>query len=182
MIKTCFLLFFEYFKIGLLSIGGGYATIPFLYYLAEHYPWFSPAELTNMIAVANITPGPIGLNMATYAGFSTAGFIGSCIATLGLVLPSLLIVTTVAKLMKQDNICEKINRLFTGLRPTACAMITAVGLKMLYQLMINTSTKEIDTKTLVAFIIIFIISFTKANKPIFIILFGGILGIIIKSF
>ena len=75
--KLYFFLYFEFFKIGLFSLGGGYATLPFLYHMSEQYHWFSPVELTQMLAISSITPGPVGLNVATYAGFKTAGIIGS---------------------------------------------------------------------------------------------------------
>ena len=80
-------LFFEFFKIGLFAIGGGLATIPFLFQLTEKFDWFDVAELTNMIAVSESTPGPLGINMATYAGIQAAGLFGGIVATLGLVVP-----------------------------------------------------------------------------------------------
>jgi len=86
------ILFGEFFKIGLLAIGGGLVTVPFLYEMAENYAWFDTLELTNMIAVSESTPGPIGVNMATYAGFSAAGIMGGIIATLGLITPSMIII------------------------------------------------------------------------------------------
>ena len=93
------LLFFEFFKIGLFAIGGGMVTIPFLFDLTKKYDWFSAAELTDMIAVSQSTPGPVGVNMATYAGFQTAGISGGIIATFGLVLPSVVIVIWLSKLL-----------------------------------------------------------------------------------
>ena len=95
MLNTYFLLFYEYFKVGLFTIGGGYASLPFLYHMAENYDWFSIDELTQMIAVSGLTPGPIGLNMATFAGFKALGIFGSLVATVALVLPMMLITTQV---------------------------------------------------------------------------------------
>ena len=83
------ILFSEFFKIGLFAVGGGLVTIPFLFELTRKYNWFSAQELMDMIAVSQSTPGPIGINMATYAGFQTAGIYGGIVATFGLVLPSL---------------------------------------------------------------------------------------------
>ena len=94
-------LFFEFFKIGLFSFGGGYATIPFLYHISEHFNWYSIEELTQMVAVASITPGPVGINVATYAGLKTAGILGSFIATISEMLPSLFMVLIVAKILKK---------------------------------------------------------------------------------
>ena len=75
--KDLLLLCLEFFKTGLLSVGGGLATLPFLYQMADKYPWFTRAQLSDMIAVSESTPGPMGVNMATYAGYSTAGIAGA---------------------------------------------------------------------------------------------------------
>ncbi|MBR0521330.1 MAG: chromate transporter, partial [Spirochaetales bacterium] len=85
-------LFWEFFKTGLFAIGGGMATVPFLFDISARTGWFTASELANMIAVSESTPGPIGINMATYVGFETAGILGSVIATLGLVVPSIIII------------------------------------------------------------------------------------------
>ena len=91
-----FLLFTEFFKIGLFSVGGGLATLPFLYDLADKYDWLSDAMIGNMVAVSESTPGPIGVNMATYVGFQHNGVLGAIVATAGLVLPSIIIILLVA--------------------------------------------------------------------------------------
>ena len=87
-------LFLEFFKIGLFAVGGGLATIPFLHQLAEKYTWFTVETLVDMIAISESTPGAMGVNMATYTGFTTAGIPGSLVATLGLVLPSIVIISS----------------------------------------------------------------------------------------
>ena len=81
-------LFVEFFKTGLLAVGGGLATLPFLKEIAQTYSWFSVSQLTDMIAISESTPGPIGINMSTYAGFHAAGIPGAIVSTLSLVLPS----------------------------------------------------------------------------------------------
>ena len=91
-------LFFEFFKIGLFAVGGGLATIPFLYALTDKYTWFTKEILGNMIAIAESTPGPVGVNMATYGGINAAGVLGGITATLGLVFPSVVIIIFVAVL------------------------------------------------------------------------------------
>ena len=93
------ILFYEFFKVGLFSIGGGMATVPFLMELADKYPWFTKQELANMIAISESTPGPIGINMATYAGYQAAGIPGALTATLSLVFPTMVIIILVAKFM-----------------------------------------------------------------------------------
>ena len=95
-------LFFEFFKTGLFAIGGGLATIPFLNEIAVRTGWFTPEFLGDMIAVAESTPGPIGVNVATYAGFTTAGFFGALLATFGLVLPSYIIILIVGTMLENS--------------------------------------------------------------------------------
>ena len=90
-------LFYEFFKTGLFAIGGGLATMPFLYNISESTGWFSRSDLTNMIAVSESTPGPLGVNMATYVGFSVSGISGGIIATLGLVCPAVVIIIIISK-------------------------------------------------------------------------------------
>ena len=104
-----FYMFKEFFKIGLLSFGGGFATLPFLYHIAEKYHWYSVEELTQMLAISSITPGPVGINMATYAGMKTHGLITAVIATISIILPSLFIVIAISKLLKKfsDNFYVK---------------------------------------------------------------------------
>ena len=96
------ILIFEFFKIGLFSIGGGLATLPFLYRLADKYPWFSAKQIPDMIAVSESTPGPLGINMATYTGFQHSGVIGSIAATFGLVLPSVIIIILISKVLENS--------------------------------------------------------------------------------
>ena len=90
-------LFWEFFKTGLFAVGGGLATLPFLQQIAARYPWFTPDDLLNMIAVSESTPGPIGVNTATYAGFHAAGLPGALTATFALVLPSVVIIMLVSR-------------------------------------------------------------------------------------
>lgn len=122
------ILFWEFFKIGLLAIGGGLVTIPFLYDLSEKYNWFSSNELMDMIAVSESTPGPIGVNMATYAGFKAAGIIGGIVATLGLLLPSLVIIVMIARYLKKHSNNLKLDVLLKSIRPVALALICSGGI------------------------------------------------------
>lgn len=96
MRELVFLLFGEFFKIGLFAVGGGPATLPFLMDLTEKYDWYTMQQLTNMVAISESTPGPIGLNMATYAGVQTLGVFGGVVATAGLVMPSVIVITIIA--------------------------------------------------------------------------------------
>ena len=111
------LLFLEFFKTGLFSIGGGLATLPFLYDIADKYPWFDRAVLADMIAVSESTPGPIGINMATYVGYETGGILGGILATVALVLPSVIIIIIIAKFLNKFNENKIVKSAFYGLRP-----------------------------------------------------------------
>ena len=121
-------LFFEFFKTGLFAVGGGMATLPFLYDMAERTGWFTAAQLADMIAVSESTPGPIGVNMATYVGFTTGGPLGAVIATLGLVTPSVIVILLIARALKAFRQNRYVDAAFYGLRPCSVALIAAAGL------------------------------------------------------
>ena len=121
-------LFFTFFKIGLFAIGGGLATLPLLREALLESGWMGQGEFIDMIAVSQATPGPIGINMATYAGFKLAGFFGGLSATLGLVAPSLIIIITIARFMKNYASNRFVAHALSGLRPAAVGMIAAAAL------------------------------------------------------
>ncbi|MBR2041725.1 MAG: chromate transporter [Oscillospiraceae bacterium] len=116
-------LFWEFLKVGLFTVGGGLASLPFLYDISDKTGWFSHAQLADMIAVSESTPGPIGINMATYVGFSTAGIFGSIAATIGFIIPSILIVSIVSKFLKKFNENKFVKGAFYGLRAVSVALI-----------------------------------------------------------
>lgn len=121
-------LFWEFFKTGLFAVGGGMATLPFLYDISERTGWFTQEMLADMIAVSESTPGPIGVNMATYVGFETAGIFGAVIATLGLICPSIIITLLIARVLQQFRSNKTVDAAFYGLRPCSIALIAAAGL------------------------------------------------------
>ena len=121
-------LFWEFFKTGLFAVGGGMATLPFLYDMAEKTGWFTAGQLADMIAVSESTPGPIGVNMATYVGFHTAGIPGAVIATLGLVTPEIIIILLIARVLQKFRQNKLVDAAFYGLRPCSVALIAAAGL------------------------------------------------------
>lgn len=127
-----FTLFIEFFKTGLFALGGGLATIPFLQEMMNQYHWFTESDLLNMIAVSESTPGPIGINMATYVGFLASGkqIIGALIATCGLVLPSLIIICIVANILDRFKDNPLVENAFYGIRPAVCALIFAAGISV----------------------------------------------------
>lgn len=132
-------LFWEFFKTGLFAIGGGMATIPFLYDMSDKTGWFTRTELANMIAVGESTPGPIGVNMATYVGFVTGmqdggiltAILGAVIATVGLVTPSVIVILIVAAILKSFRNNKYVNNAFYGLRPASTGLIAAAGLTVI---------------------------------------------------
>lgn len=120
-------LFWEYFQVGLFSVGGGMATIPFLYDMSDKTGWFTHAQLADMLAVSESTPGPIGVNMATYVGYTTAGIWGALAATVGLILPSVLIILLIARVLQQFRHNRWVEAAFYGLRPASTGLIAAAG-------------------------------------------------------
>lgn len=123
-------LYWEFFLVGLFSMGGGMATVPFLFDLAERTGWFTHADLTTMIAISEATPGPIGINMATYVGYVSAGVPGSIIAPIGLSTPAVVIILLVSKILNTiwDN--PKVKGLFYALRPASVGLIGAAALSV----------------------------------------------------
>ena len=120
-------LFFEFFQTGLFAVGGGMATFPFLYDMADKTGGFTHAQLTDMVAISESTPGPIGVNMATYAGFETAGIPGAIVATFGLIVPSIVIILLIAQFLKSFRDNKYVNAAFYGLRPASIGLIAAAG-------------------------------------------------------
>ena len=118
-------LFFEFFKAGLFAVGGGMATLPFMYDISTRTGWFTHEMLADMVAVSESTPGPIGVNMATYVGFTTAGIPGAVIATLGLITPSIIIILLIARALKAFKDNPTVEAGFYGLRPCSIGLIAA---------------------------------------------------------
>ena len=132
-------LFFEFFKTGLFAVGGGMATLPFLYDIAERTGWYTTEMLADMVAVSESTPGPIGVNMATYVGYVTAGFPGSIIATLGLITPQIIVILLVARAMKAFRDHPLVDAGFYGLRPCSLGLIAAAGFLVVRLALFNTA-------------------------------------------
>ena len=120
-------LFFEFFKVGLFAVGGGMATFPFLTDLADKTGWYTQQQLIDMIAIAESTPGPIGVNTATYVGFTTAGLPGALIASLGLITPSVIIILIIARVLARFKDSKLVQDVFYGLRPASTGLIAAAG-------------------------------------------------------
>ena len=123
-------LFFEFFKTGLFSVGGGLATLPFLYEMSDKTHWFTHADIADMIAISESTPGAIGINMSTFAGYKTAGYPGGVLATVALAMPSLIIILIISGFLKKFQDSRVVQNALYGLRPASIAMITAAGLNV----------------------------------------------------
>ena len=118
-------LFWEFFKTGLFAVGGGMATLPFLKDIGQSTGWYTYTDLMNMLAVSESTPGPIGINMATYVGFTVRGVPGAIIATLGEITPSIIVILIVAAMLKKFRDSKLVNNAFYGLRPASTGLIGA---------------------------------------------------------
>jgi len=134
---TILRLMLAFAKTGLFSVGGGLATLPFLYEMSDKTGWFSHADIADMIAVSESTPGAIGINMSTYAGFKTAGIPGGILASLALAAPSVIIILIIAKFLEKFRDSKYVEGAFYGLRPASIAMITAAGLNVAKVALVN---------------------------------------------
>lgn len=180
-----FILFIEFFKIGLFSLGGGLATLPFLYALSEKYTWLNASMLPNMIAVSESTPGPIGVNMATYAGFEATGILGGIIATLGLVTPSVIIILIIATFLSRLNENKYVKSSFYGLRPTVTALIALSGLEIFKDSILTLDAFQqsyqildlVNFKSLILLIIFYFLITKIKLHPILFILIGALVGV-----
>ena len=167
------LLIWEFCKIGLFAVGGGLVTVPFLFDLAEKYRWFTTAELTDMIAVSQSTPGPMGINMATYAGFSAAGIGGAVVATLAEVLPSMVVIYLLAGILKYWQNNKYLNKILSGIRPAVMALILFAG----WKIGVETIT-DCKTALLLAGLLIAMRLYKKS--VVFYIVISAIMGIILQ--
>lgn len=182
---TYLLMCLEFFKTGLFAIGGGLATLPFLREISIKYGWYTLSELSNMVAVGNATPGPIGVNMATYVGYTTNGILGGILATLSMVLPCFIVILIVSSILDKFRNSIYVEGAFKGLRPAVVAMITVALLQLGKELFIipNTQTfiQSISIKHIILFAGIFILSkVQKKNNILLYIVIGAIAGIIFK--
>ena len=135
---TLLLLMIEFFKTGLFSVGGGLATLPFLYEMSDRHPeWFTHADIADMIAISESTPGAIGINMSTYAGYRTAGIPGGILASLALALPCVIIILIIARFLAKFRQNRLVEGAFYGLRPASIAMISVAGLNVARLALVN---------------------------------------------
>ena len=128
-------LYYEFFKTGLFAVGGGMATLPFLHDIGQTTGWYTQAQLMNMLAVSESTPGPIGINMATYVGYTVGGIPGALIATIGEVTPSIIVILIVAMMLKRFRDSQYVNDAFYGLRPASTGLIGAACVSVILEVL-----------------------------------------------
>ena len=180
-------LFWEFFKVGLFSVGGGLATLPFLYSLGAKTGWFSTADVANMLAVSESTPGPIGVNMATYVGFTTGGVGGAVVATVGLVTPSVIVILIVAAFLKAFRDSRWVNAAFYGLRPASTALVAAAGISVVPIALLHTEAAGLGRLNLPAIALAAVllvctnwVPVVKKWHPIVFIGISALIGVVLK--
>ena len=182
------ILFLEFFKTGLFSIGGGLATLPFLSDMGMQYGWFTQEELANMLAVSESTPGPIGVNMATYVGNTTGGVLGGVATTLALILPSYLIILMVSKVMSKFHDSLYVQGAMKTLGPASVGMVAAAILSVLFSVLLDQAAIAslawrqmivIPNAIMFAVLLTVYLKFKKLH-PIVILGIGAAAGIIFK--
>ena len=190
-------LFFEFFKVGLFAIGGGMATLPFLKNIGETTGWYTYTELMNMLAVSESTPGPIGINMATYVGFTVKGVAGAVIATVGEVTPSIIVILIVAMMLKKFRDSKLVEHAFYG-RPASTGLIGAACVTVILEVLTNITvtangilnTFHLDPgegllnlqNILLATVLLVLTNWVKPTKklhPIVFILFSAVVGVVL---
>ncbi|MBU5676450.1 chromate transporter [Alkaliphilus sp. MSJ-5] len=181
-------LFLEFFKIGLFAVGGGLATLPFLQQLIDKYGWITHEQLLDMIAISESTPGPIGVNTATFVGNTTAGVLGGIVATIGIVTPSVIIILLIAHYFAKFSEKPIVKSSFYGIRPAVTGLIAAVAFEVakiaLFDIEKYKTTNKIlsilDLKAIVLFSIMLYLINKYKKHPILYLVGAAFIGIIFK--
>lgn len=189
-------LFIRFFFVGLFAIGGGLATLPFLQSMGETTGWFTASDISDMIAISESTPGPIGVNMATYVGYQTGeafgsfgGFIGGIIATLGLIAPSIIVIIIVSNMLKKFKDSKYVQYAFYGLRAASVGLVASACLGVAKIAFFSSDVMSetgnflmaVDYKSIIlAAVVFFCVTKFKKLHPIVLILFSAVVGIALK--
>ena len=182
-------LFWEFFKTGLFAVGGGLATLPFLYDMGERTGWFTAHQVADMLAVSESTPGPIGINMAVYTGYTSAGPLGSLVAMVGIVTPSIIVIILIAAFLRAFRDNKYVNGAFYGIRPASTGLIAAAGVTVAIGALLRTDAWEgwsrfwtaLDWKAWLLAAVIFAVSrIWKKLHPAFLILIGAVAGALFR--
>ena len=184
---TYLLLFIEFFQVGLFAVGGGLATLPFLQKILERYPaWFGTLQLADIAAIAESTPGPIGVNAASFAGYFAAGIPGAIVTTIAIVLPSYLVILFVSRALEKYRDSKLVNNAFSGLRPAVTGLIAASGYAVLQSALVVGSFSGgffamFDYKSVLLFaVLVALLHLPKVKNlhPILFIVLGAVVGMI----
>lgn len=181
-------MFLEFFKIGLFAIGGGLATIPFLQELSYKYDWYTSQELIDMIAISESTPGPIGINMATYVGYKVGGILGGIVAITGIIMPSMIIIMLIAHYYTKFSEKPLVQSAFYGLRPAVTGLIGAAGFEVVRISLFNINKfletynvfNLINIKSVILFAAILFLTNKYKKHPIVYLALAAVVGIIFK--
>lgn len=181
-------LLWSFFQIGLFSIGGGYAAMPLIQHqVVELHPWLTMTQFADIITIAEMTPGPIAINSATFVGIQVAGIPGAIVATIGCVLPSCVIVTTLAYVYKRFRDLKMVQGVLAGLRPAVVAMIASAGISLIIlsfygQQTLPVNLGDIDYISVFIFGVgLFVLRKWKVN-PIWVMAGAGAAGVLLYSF
>jgi len=171
-------LFIEFFKIGLFTFGGGYAMIPLMTNTIANNQWITPDEFTQVIAIAEMTPGPIAVNSATFVGQKVAGVGGSLAATLGVAMPSLLLILFISKVFFAYNSHPLMKSIFKGIRPIVAGLVLAAGLSIGKTVMITETSPvlALNYVTIISFGILGLVLIKKKMHPVLLILMAACIG------
>lgn len=173
-------MFYEFFKVGLFSVGGGLATLPFLYDIARRYDWFATKDISTMVAISESTPGPMGINMATYVGFLHSKLLGAVLLPLFEVLPSIIIILIIAKFLKKFRENTLFNDIFYGLRPASTAMIVTAGLSIVKLAFFGDSYTDFFWQGAVLAVILYVALKKFKLHPVVYIAASAVLGVLFK--
>ena len=181
-------LIYEFFKIGLFSIGGGLASLPFLYELSSEKGWYTLYDISNMVAISESTPGPLGVNMATYVGFITKGVAGGIMAPLALVTPSLITILIVARFYNKFKESALVKDIFYMLRPVSVALIFVAGINVLKIAIMKAGVEfglpnlpaGLNIKVIVLMVVLAVLNKQIKKHPIISVVSCGVIGVVLQ--
>ncbi len=184
--STLLQLCIQFFKTGLFAVGGGLATLPFLYEISDRFGWFSHADIADMIAISESTPGAIGINMSTYAGYTTAGVIGGILASLSLSAPCVIVILIIARILDKFRNNPMVENAFYGLRAASVAMISAAGLNVVKTSLVHPDVLAetgsfagfFDPKAIILAVILVIAMRKLKWNPIAFLVISAVIGIV----
>ena len=189
-LTTLWTLIFEFFKTGLFAVGGGLATVPFLAEIGEKTGWYGAELLSTILAVSESTPGPMGINMATYVGYTVGGFAGAVTATVGIVLPGVILVLVIVSVLDKFRGNRYVDAAFYGLRPASTALIAAAGVSVVEISLLNVSlfketgvfTDLISIPAIILAVVLWVLTNvvkpTKKLHPVVFIAASAVVGIV----